>query len=103
MAAIEQLPGVDIIDRDFLNKVIGLMLFRDVDDELSSVFQKVTDVDFWDISLGDTGDSKTYRTLLKIVTSLRLQGHSPHVIKEKLCSHQGFASIISDVELNKDI
>lgn len=103
MSAIEQLPGVDIVDRDFLNKVIGLMLFRDIDDDLSSVFQKVTEVDFWDISLGDTGDSKTYRTLLKIITSLRLQGHSSPVIKERLCTHQGFASIISDVELNKDI
>jgi len=101
--SVEQLHGVDIVDRDFLNKVIGVMLFRDVDDELTSVFQKITDVDFWDISLSDAGDSKTYRTLLKVITSLRLQGHSPHVIKEKLSSHQKFSEIIHDVEINKEI
>lgn len=93
-----KIPGVDLIDREFLDRVASLMLFRDTDDEFMMLIQKLNQNNFWDLALWGDGDINRYKFILKMSTGWRLRGVPLDIIRDKLKANDEYKAIIERVE-----
>ena len=81
------IPRTDIVDKEFIEQLIYLNLYRECDEEYTGLLIKIKDCNFWDIALvGDSEDFIAYKAILKTSTNLRLQGKSLSVIREEIYS-----------------